>query len=272
MRLSQSNLKLLAICPRKFQHLYLDQYAVPVGLEQGARMAEGSQFHLLMQQQALGLPIAPLLEGNPALKTWFNAFQQSRSQILCLGSDEQILWQQSEHLRTIGRQGHVLTVVYDWVMLGATQGQILDWKTYPKPRWSTTDHGSSAAKLEVDWQTLLYLYVLAETTTVVPEQLAMTYWFFQAKAGEPEAVQSLRVNYSRQRHNQTQQELDALLGRLTQWLEAYAQKGVSLPQVDVEKGHCDGCAFALRCGRQASQVAQDSPISLDAIAEVAIVV
>ncbi len=264
MRLSQSNLKLLSTCPRKFQHLYLDQYAVPVGLEQGARMAAGSQFHLLMQQQALGLPIAPLLEGNLALKTWFNAFQQSRSQILCLGSDEQILWQQSEHLRTIGRQGHVLTVVYDWVMLGATQGQILDWKTYPKPR--------SAAKLEVDWQTLLYLYVLAATTTVVPEQLAMTYWFFQAKAGEPEAVQSLRVNYSSQRHAETQQELDALLGRLTQWLEAYAQRGGSLPQVDVEKGHCDGCAFALRCGRQASQAGQDSPISLDTIAEVAIVV
>lgn len=262
MRLSQSNLKLLAICPRKFQHLYLDQYAVPVGLEQGARMAEGSQFHLLMQQQALGLPIAPLLEGNPQLQSWFNAFQQQRSTILCLGSNEQILWQQSEHLRTIARQGHVLTVVYDWVMLGATQGQILDWKTYPKPR--------SAAKLEVDWQTLLYLYVLAETTTVVPEQLAMTYWFFQAKAGEPDTVQSLRVRYSSQRHAQTQQELDALLGRLTQWLEAYVQRGISLPQVDLEQGHCANCAFALRCGRTTSQVEQDRPISLDTIAEVAI--
>jgi PD-(D/E)XK nuclease superfamily len=260
MRLSQSNLKLLATCPRKFQHLYLDQYAVPVGLEQGARMAEGSQFHLLMQQHALGLPIAPLLEGNPALKTWFNAFQQSRSTILALGSDEQILWQQSEHLRTIARRGHVLTVVYDWVMLGATQGQILDWKTYPKPR--------SAEKLAVDWQTLLYLYVLAETTTVVPEQLTMTYWFFQA--GEPDAVQSHRVNYSSQRHAQTQQELDRTLDQLTQWLEAYAQRGGSLPQVDAETGHCGNCAFALRCGRSASQVDESQPISLAAIAEVAI--
>jgi hypothetical protein len=260
MRLSQSNLKLLATCPRKFQHLYLDQYAVPVGPEQGARMAEGSQFHLLMQQHAWGLPIAPLLEGHPALKHWFNAFQQARSQILCLGADEQILWQQSEHLRTIGRQGHVLTVVYDWVMLGATQGQILDWKTYPKPQ--------SAAKLEVDWQTLLYLYVLAETTTVVPEQLSMTYWFFQA--GEQAAVQSLRVGYSRQRHIQTQQALDTLLEQLTQWLEAYGQRGASLPQVDEETGHCGGCAFARRCGRSASPGAQASPITLDAIAEVAI--
>jgi PD-(D/E)XK nuclease superfamily len=261
MRLSQSNLKLLATCPRKFQHLYLDQYAVPVGLEQGARMAEGSQFHLLMQQHALGLPIAPLLEGNPALKTWFNAFQQSRSTILALGSDEQILWQQSEHLRTMARRDHVLTVVYDWVMLGATQGQILDWKTYPKPR--------SAAKLAVDWQTLLYLYVLAETTTVVPEQLSMTYWFFQS--GASDAVQSQRVGYSRQRHMQTQQELDTCLGQLTQWLEAYAQRGASLPQVDVAAGHCANCTFALRCGRSASQVDEASPISLDAIAEVAIV-
>jgi hypothetical protein len=83
-------------------------------------------------------------------------------------------------------------------------------------------------------------------------------------------VQSHRVGYSRQRHTQTQQELDALLGQLTQWLAAYAQRGGSLPQVDAAAGHCGNCAFALRCGRSASQVETDQPISLDAIAEVAI--
>jgi PD-(D/E)XK nuclease superfamily len=259
MRLSQSNLKLLVTCPRKFQHLYLDQYAVPVGLAQGARMAQGSQFHLLMQQHALGLPIAPLLAGDPQLESWFNAFQQQRSTILCLAEDEQILWQQSEHLRTIALADHVLTVVYDWVMLGATQGQILDWKTYPKPR--------SAAKLETEWQTLLYLYVLAETTTVVPEQLAMTYWFFQTQAGEP--VQSLRVRYSSQRHAQTKQELTRWLGQLTQWLKAYQQHRTDFPQIDRTQGECESCAFAGRCGRSLPEE-DTGTIDLDQIAEVAI--
>ncbi|MBE9033179.1 PD-(D/E)XK nuclease family protein [filamentous cyanobacterium LEGE 11480] len=261
MRLSQSNLKLLSACPRKFQHLYLDQYAVPVGLEQVERMAEGSQFHLLMQQHSLGLPINALLEGDPQLKTWFETFQQQRSQILRLEENEQILWQQSEHLRTISHQGHVLTVVYDWVMLGATQGQIIDWKTYPKPL--------KAKRLEQDWQTRLYLYVLAKTTTVVPEQLVMTYWFFQSRPDDNAAAQSIRVRYSTQQYEQTQAELDTLLTQLSQWLSAYNDGQAELPQVDIEKGQCENCAFALRCGRTNS-VTSSSAISLAAFAEVEI--
>jgi PD-(D/E)XK nuclease superfamily len=260
MRLSQSNLKHLATCPRKFQHLYLDQYAVPVGLAQGARMAQGSQFHLLMQQQSLGLPIAAMLAGDAQLQGWFEAFQAQRSTILCLAENEQILWQQSEHLRTIAIGPHVLTVVYDWVMLGATQGQILDWKTYPKPR--------QADRLAEDWQTLLYLYVLAATTTVVPEQLAMTYWFFQ---GGEDGVQSLRVRYSSQRHAQTQAELDGLLTQLTRWLADYADKGMAFPQVDGAAQHCVDCAFAQRCGRTIGLESESAGlVSLAAIAEVPI--
>jgi hypothetical protein len=51
--------------------------------------------------------------------------------------------------------------------------QILDWKTYPKPqnrRW-----------VEQNWQTLLYPYVLAETSDYLPEQISMTYWFVQSE-------------------------------------------------------------------------------------------
>lgn len=261
MRLSQSNLKLLATCPRKFQYLYLDQFAVPVGLEQVERMAEGSQFHLLMQQHSLGLPIEALLEGDRQLQTWFDTFAQARSRILCLDENEQILWQQSEHLRTIAKRDHVLTVVYDWVMLGATQGQIIDWKTYPKPR--------KAKYLRQDWQTRLYLYVLAETTNIVPEQLVMNYWFFQAKEGENGNVQNEPIRYSTDQHQQTDADLKALLDQLNQWLAAYATDRATLPQIDQSKGHCENCTFALRCGRLPPASAVPIP-SLDSIAEVPI--
>lgn len=262
MRLSQSNLKLLTTCPRKFQYLYLDQFSVPVGLEQVERMATGSQFHLLMQQHSLGLPITSLLEADPQLHSWFEAFEQQRSRILSLAEHEQILWQQSEHLRTLAQQGHVLSVVYDWVMLGATQGQIIDWKTYPKPR--KVEH------LEQDWQTLLYLYVLAETTNIVPEQLTMTYWFFQARSGEAGVAQGARIRYSQSRHEQTQADLQALLSRLTQWLTDYEMHQSDFPQVDLEKGHCETCAFARRCERSGDQIGFGESISLAAIAEVPI--
>jgi hypothetical protein len=156
----------------------------------------------------------------------------------------------------------VLTVVYDWVMLGATQGQIIDWKTYPKPL--------KTQYLAQDWQTLLYLYVLAETTNIVPEQLVMTYWFFQAQASDVSEAQSLQVRYSTQRHAQTRLALDQLLAQLTQWLEAYENQSVDLPQVAPEKGHCEYCAFAVRCGRTAGQTTLQDAIFFEAIAEVPI--
>jgi hypothetical protein len=263
MRLSQAQLKLLAVCPRKFQHIYIDQVAAPTSLEQVARMTMGSQFHLVMQQSALGLPIAAMLGANEQLRQWFEAFQQGRDQILRLDDNEQILWQQSEHLQTIQLRQHVITVVYDWVMVGATQAQILDWKTYPKPKQSQY--------LQAEWQTRLYLYVLAEThPELLPEQLSMTYWFFQAPttiAAETPAVQSVRIRYSSAQHETTQKELQQMLQQLTDWLAAYTQTHQPLPQVAIEQGLCTDCAFAQRCGRLQPA---NSTIGLDAIEEVAI--
>jgi hypothetical protein len=201
----------------------------------------------LMQQHSLGLTVTPLLAGDQQLRLWFEAFQQQADRILRLDDHEQILWQQSECLSTLQWQQHVLTVVYDWVMVGATQAQVLDWKTYPKPKrveWLTQD-----------WQTRLYLYVLAETNPkLLPDRLSMTYWFFQAQGpeslptAEPPVVQSLRIRYSSDQHAQTQQDLQQLLQQLTRWLAAYAQ-GESLPQVAISKEICGDCPFVQRCGR-----------------------
>jgi hypothetical protein len=262
MRLSQGQLKLLATCPRKFQHIYLDQVALPTALDQLAKMKAGSQFHQLMQQHSLGLAVTPLLAGDVQLKGWFEAFQQQTDRILRLDDHEQILWQQSECLSTLQFQQHVLTVVYDWVMVGATQAQVLDWKTYPKPR--------RVEWLQADWQTRLYLYVLAETNPkLLPDRLSMTYWFFQTQVGDVQEkgdVQSLRIRYSSDAHEQTQQDLQQMMQQLSQWLDDYS-RGVSLPQVAIEQGMCGDCPFGSRCGR----VVQESvELNWGAIAEVPI--
>jgi hypothetical protein len=244
MRLSQGQLKLLATCPRKFQHIYLDQVALPAALDQLAKMKAGSQFHQLMQQHSLGLSVTPLLAGDVQLKVWFEAFQQQADQILRLDDHEQILWQQSEFLSTLQFQQHVLTVVYDWVMVGATQAQVLDWKTYPKPR--------RVEWLQADWQTRLYLYVLAATNPkLLPDRLSMTYWFFQTPPEETQEkgeVQRLRIRYSSDAHEQTRRDLQMMMMQLSQWMTDYDQ-GVSLPQVAIEQGICGDCPFGPRCGR-----------------------
>jgi hypothetical protein len=255
MRLSQAQLKVLETCPRQFQHKYLDQFDSPLTIEAAIRMQQGSQFHLLMQQWGLGLPIEPLLEGDPQLQKWFEQFQRQSGEILQLG--EPVLWQQSEQMRTIKFGDHVLTVVYDWVLIGQTQGKILDWKTYPKPR--------QIKWLQQDWQTKLYLYVLAETSGLAAEHLSMCYWFFQIDESE---AQSLSVGYGSAQHEVIRADLQGLCDRLTRWLADYQDRAISFPQVG-ELKVCEGCGFVARCGRGEQPEALEG-LAWEAIEEVAL--
>jgi PD-(D/E)XK nuclease superfamily len=236
MHLSQGHLRLLSLCPRQFQLIYLEQMAPPLMPDRQEPMRLGSQFHLLMQQRELGLDIGPMVAAHPQLNAWLQAFLAAAPQILTLPGDV-VLQRQSEQERTVARQEHVLVGVYDLLLLGATSAQILDWKTYAKPR--QVDH------LATDWQTRLYLYLLAATTDYRPEDLAMTYWFLQAD----QAAQSVRFTYSQDLEQQTHVELMALLTQLSGWLERYETVGEAFPQVPEVLGHCAICSFAGRCQR-----------------------
>lgn len=236
MRLSQGQLNLLERCPRLFQHTYLDQLAAPASPEQQERLTWGSRFHLLMQQRELGLPIEPLVQQDTQLQSWMTAFAHAAPEILISDLNSQT-FRESEHCRTLQVQDYLLTVVYDLLIADEKTAQILDWKTYPKPqnrRW-----------LEQNWQTLLYLYVLAETSDYLPEQISMTYWFVQS----PEEPQSLRLTYNTTQYQQTRQKLNRLLSQLTDWLQRY-QQGEPFPQIADDSRHCDSCQFAVRCERE----------------------
>jgi hypothetical protein len=69
LRLSQGQLNLLETCPRKFQHIYLEQLGSPTTPEQQAHQAWGSRFHLLMQQRELGLPIEALMAADDQMQS-----------------------------------------------------------------------------------------------------------------------------------------------------------------------------------------------------------
>jgi hypothetical protein len=245
LRISQSHLNLLATCPRKFQHAYLEQLATPANPDQQERLLTGARFHLLMQQWHLGLPVEPLLQENPQLKQWFTAFVDAAPKILALDAEAQEVVRQSEHERTVEFQGYLLTVVYDLLLTSERQAQILDWKTYPRPQ---TPHW-----LLQNWQTRLYPFVLAESSPYEPEQISMIYWFFQGGQGESATEpQSYKIRYDRQQHQQTRQDLTTLLNQLTQWLERY-QQGEPLPQLPLNAVPCEGCSFAARCDRASLQ-------------------
>ena len=231
MRLSQGQLILLERCPRQFQHTYLDGLGSPTSLEQQERLSSGSRFHLLMQQRELGLPIDDLVKGDEQLQTWMNAFAGAATEILTPVDGE---FRESEHCRTLQVQEYLLTVIYDLFIARTNTCQILDWKTYPKPQ--------DRRKLAQNWQTLLYMYVLAETSEYLPEQISMTYWFVQSD----DKPQSLTFTYSNTLHQQTEKKLNSLLSQLTNWLKRY-EIGEQFPQVSEGSKTCDYCQFISRC-------------------------
>jgi len=245
-RLSQGHLSLLSTCPRKFQHIYLDQLGLPTIPEEQQPQVLGTHFHQLLQQQELGLPIENFVQADPHLQRWFEAFTNSPPQML-VGN------RQSEHQRSLCFRHYLLTGVYDLLILGPQQAQILDWKTYARPQ--------NPQWLQQNWQTRLYLYLLVETSNYLPEQIFMTYWFAESRGNEAEP-HSLNFTYTAALHKQTQKDLELLLSSLTSWLETYSQ-GDLFPQVSLDLGECDGrnhkgnsdtsetsgCRFARRCQR-----------------------
>ncbi|MDH6059764.1 PD-(D/E)XK nuclease family protein [Chrysosporum bergii ANA360D] len=237
LHLSQGHLKLLETCPRKFQHTYLEELNSPSNPEQQENQTLGSRFHLLMQQREMGLPIDSLLEGHIQLQKWMLNFTNVAPEILTPTQNQS--FRASEHYRTLQLQNYLLTVVYDLLITDREKAQILDWKTYPTP---PKDH-----QLQENWQTRLYLYVLAETSAYLPENISMTYWFVQSE-GQPPNINNIKFNYNTTQHQQIGKRLDQLLNQLTNWLEDY-QTNQFFPQVRENSKICNDCHFAPRCHR-----------------------
>ncbi len=255
LQLSQSALTVLSLCQRKFQHIYWDQLSGLMPMEQRSHLEWGSRFHHLMQQRDLGLP----LHANPADDLSFYRCMEALVHHVPQIFDPSA-WRDrlSEHRRTLRLGDAVFTAVYDLLLLGDDQAQIIDWKTYSRPQQSHW--------LAQHWQTRLYPFVLAETSAYRPDQISMTYWFVQPYLTEP-IPQSITFPYSAAQHQQTRQSLTTLVEHLTASLAAY-QEGQPLPQLPAGSPVCQDCPFALRCQRGAYAIDTPALPPLTDIAEV----
>ncbi len=204
MRLSQGHLNLLETCPPKFQQIYLDNLPSFAPPELEEKLNWGSHFHLLMQQRELGLPIESLLQEEQELDHSIKALIQAAPNIL--DQENSCSWREAEHSRTLSFGNYLLTVVYDLLIASKNQAQIIDWKTYLQP--------PKKNNLAHNWQTRLYLYVLAETSEYLPEQISMTYWFVKL----PQQPKHYTFSYSFEKHLQIKNDLTTLLTNLDQWL------------------------------------------------------
>ncbi|ESA34764.1 hypothetical protein N836_15200 [Leptolyngbya sp. Heron Island J] len=253
LSLSQTHLTLLETCPRRFQYIFDQALAVPPSPQGQEAALWGNQFHLLMQQQALGLPIAVMAPAHGEMVAKVEALRQQAPQLFQAEPGECL--RQSEHQRTLAFNGYVFTVIYDLIVLTENSGLIVDWKTYLKP--------PAKARLADDWQTRLYLYVLAETSQLPPEKLTMVYWFVRHRdaQGKDLPPSDYRFIYSLSQHDRTRADLLRLTDRLSELRECQV-----FPQTDILE-RCTRCPFQIRCQRA------DEPnllINLDAIEEVAL--
>jgi hypothetical protein len=258
-RLSQGHLNLLAACPRKFQHTYLEKLTTPTDPQQEEYQTLGSRFHLLMQQQEMGLPINKFLQADTQLQSWMTAFSNVAPEILTPEINSQT-FRDSEHYRTLQIQDYLLTVIYDLLIADNEKAAIFDWKTYPQP--------PDKRYLAKNWQTRLYMYVLAETSEYLPKNISMTYWFVQSK-DQPKNIQ---FKYDTRKHKQTEQELKQILSNLTKWLEEYHQNQ-PFPQEPAVKKSCEYCQYAVRCYDQKNSSVEttfQSFPNIDNIQEVAL--
>jgi hypothetical protein len=247
MRLSQRHLKVLETCPRQFEYLYFDRLALTVSPHQQVKSQLGSDFHLLMQQRELGLPIAPILERAPQQQAWMQAIMTTAPELFQSAPQT---WRESEHIRTLAIDDYLFTVIYDLIILRSDRANIIDWKTYPLPK--------NKKELDRDWQTKLYFYLLAETSDYTPKQITFTYWFIQSSP-QPKSVQ---IGYTLKQHHQTKSDLLDLLGKLTTWLDAYRTEREPFPQAAPSTGVCQKCSFAARCGRDLDSVVPNALTNL----------
>lgn len=236
--LSQAHLQRYVKCPPDFQQVYLKQLANPTDPDQLEKQEWGTRFHLAMQQLQLGFALDKIV-ADQELKT---AVQSLLVKIPDFFKPQPEELSEAEYRRTLAVNNFLLTIICDWVVFKKDTLEIYDWKTYRKPQKS--DY------LKHHWQTKLYLYLLAETTTYQPKQISMTYWF--VKSGEE--PQSSTFKYTQVWHEKIQQELTEILTRLEQDLAAYFERNLPLHHHDR-----DSCPICLKQGLSHYQDVQRSP-------------
>lgn len=233
---SQSNLQDYADCPRRFYLRQVRRLAWPALLAEPAlkherHLQQGTDFHRLVHQQALGLPQEGLTRtavGEDLRRWWRNYLEKSPSDLPQRRYYELAL--------SAPLSGHRLVAKYDLIAVEPGKRVVMvDWKTYRK-------------RPSRDWlaerlQTRLYPYLLLRAgsdlndgQTPEPEQLEILYWF----ADFPNAPQRFL-------YDEAQREADG------EYLTGLIEEIKSLTDEEFEltsdEKRCRHCPYRSLCGR-----------------------
>jgi hypothetical protein len=237
--LSQGKLAAFLTCPRRFYLRSLRRLPwpdTPPGDDSEEQLARGQQFHQVMERHFLGLDVPPDAIADERVHHWWRQFQ-SRPPAIPNG---RFL---PEHRLTVPVGAHLLLGRFDLLVVGEANGRpfahLYDWKTGRARRVSD---------LRDDWQTRLYLALLAEGGSALLghgrslplEAITLTYWY----ATEPDAPRT--IAYSAAWHAQNWADIQAIVAQID---AALTQN--NWPLTD-DWAACRQCAYQVYCGRQAA--------------------
>ncbi len=235
--LDQSALAAFQVCPRRFQLRYILKLAwpsAPLDRRQSQAVERGRQFHRLIEQRFLGVPVEEEAIADDVVRDWWARFADSD---MALADGRR--W--PEHRLTIPVGENFLSGRFDLLIVGEERGEpfahLFDWKT-SKPR--------AISDLEAAWQTRLYLALLAEGGRALSEEgrpiaadrIKMTYWYTR----EADHPRVLAYNEARHRENWSG------IGDVAAQIEAY--KGADVWPLTEDWRRCRGCPYQVYCGRQ----------------------
>jgi hypothetical protein len=239
LTLSRTKFATFLACQRRFQLRYLRQLPWPEApLSEQAEQVQGrgQQFHQLLERHFLGLPVELNEIGDNVVRGWWLAFQSSRLQLPRGRSLPELSL-------TIPVAGHLLNGRFDLLITNNQMAHIFDWKTgRPQPE----------SRLRHDWQTRLYLAMIAESGEALgahfaPEQIAVTYWY----VSEPDKPRTIR--YSQSWHEQNWTQIEQLAGQIE------SQLLLDEWPLTNDLAECRICAYQAYCGRQAAGTTELSP-------------
>ncbi|MFB2891659.1 hypothetical protein ACE1CI_01825 [Aerosakkonemataceae cyanobacterium BLCC-F50] len=124
----------------------------------------GEQFHLIMQQSLMGIPIDSLLNNHSQLKQWFSGLQLLSPEIWC---EEANTCQSYSHQIDYFYGDVILTSNFDLLISKNKKLEIVNW---------TTDSQFNLTDIQWQWRTELDLFLMAQTDTYLPEQIQLSYW------------------------------------------------------------------------------------------------
>lgn len=239
--LSQSSLQSYVDCPRRFELRYLKGLSWPAletreALDLEMSMQRGHEFHHLLYQHAMGVPV-PNLETtieDEALRHWWRNYLIWQADHLVGERFAEITLTTTIPTTSSATGPLLLTAKYDLVTrLPNGTLLIVDWKT-----GRTQRRPHLASRL----QTLVYRYVLTRAGSwligdqrLTPAQVRMIYWF--ADDGS-----TVEFGYSDEEHHRDEQRLLSIADEIVSRVE--------FPQTDDDR-RCRFCCYRSLCDRGA---------------------